>query len=362
VAAFVPWHGSDPNWALLAEVSALAGTAASLQSVGPFAARDGDNRCDRTMALFLDHRVATHLFKQLTLSGLDLRELTVARAVWERCSTSGVVPELARRSDGRIPLRSVFLAMAAHRALQWDIVASLASAFTGAFLVMFGQGIAVAHPGYSERFSHDIDLLVPDSVRGRALVGALRDLGFQMSNARSVNHDGREFHDWRLDAPDFHGHRMHVDISSPGVANTNGWRRPFMVSNVFETSREIQVGPGCLGGSGHSIFVPSDTHQLLLVCEKAQRRLRYDARVRCDATVLVRDGEIDGRELIEISRGYGLTATLRWALGTSALKRSVAYEWRGALCAGLIPFIVQSSHAPPAVQRTATGALKRLWR
>lgn len=122
---------------------------------------------------------------------------------------------------------------------------------------------------------------------------------------------GVAFHDWRLDAANVRGHRMHIDISTAAVTNTNGWMRPLVLSDLFDSAQAVTIADT----DPSLVLVPGDTHQLVLVCEKAQRKHRYDARVQCDATVLVRGGLLDGAAVAEATRQFGLTPSLRWALG-----------------------------------------------
>lgn len=357
LASFRNTAGSDRTATTLREVTALAGSAHQAPSLRSFAqADDIDTRCDRTLAAFLNHRIVTHLLRQFTLAGLDLRGLAVAKPVWDGNSTSTVVPPLPAGPDGRITLDTIAAALDAHRALQRGIVTMLSRSFPGAFLLMFGQGIALAHPGYTERFSHDIDLLVADPAHGQAIVDALRDHGFATSGPRAGSYGGVPFHDWRLDAANLGGHRMHIDISTAAVTNTNGWMRPLVLPDLFDEAQAVTIAEA----GPYPTFVPSDTHQLVLVCEKAQRKLRYDARVRCDAAVLVRNGVLDDAEVAETARRSGLTASLRWALGTGRTRYRLA-GWRNRASSALIAAMAHGTYGPSPVHDGAARLFRRLW-
>lgn len=350
--------GSDQTATTLREVSALAGSTCLAPSLRYFGrADDIDARCDRTLAAFLNHRIVTHLLRQFILAGLHLRALTVAKPIWDGCSTSTVVPPLSAGPDGRITLDTIAAALDAHRALQRGIVTQLARTFPRSFLLMFGHGIALAHPGYTERFSHDIDLIVADPAHGQAIVDTLRDQGFATSGPRSGSYGGVAFHDWRLDAANFGGHRMHIDISTAAVTNTNGWMRPLVLPDLFDAARAVTVADG----GPHPVLVPSDTHQLVLVCEKAQRKHRYDARVRCDAAVLVRDGVLDDTAVAETTRQSGLTASLRWALGTDPTRYDRRRGWRDRASSALIAAMAHGTYRPSPVHDGAARLFRRLW-
>lgn len=351
--------GSDRTATTLRETSELAGSACLAPSLRSFAqADDVDTRCDRMVAAFLNHRIFTHLLRQFTLAGLNLQALTVAKPIWDGCSTSTVVPPLAAGPGGRITLDTIAAALDAHRALQRGIITLLAQAFPASFLVMFGQGIALAHVGYTERFSHDIDLLVADPTDGQAIVDALRDQGFATSGPRFGSCGGVAFHDWRLNASNFSGHRMHIDISTAAVTNTNGWMRPLVLPNLFDAAQMVTVPDAGLP----PVLVPSDTHQLVLVCEKAQRKHRYDARVRCDATVLLRDGALDDVAVTETAKRSGLTGSLRWAVGADQTRyeRSLR-NWRDHASSVLIAAMAHGVHRPSRLHDGAARLFRRLW-
>jgi hypothetical protein len=351
--------GSDRVATTLRELSILAGSACLAPSLRTLArADDIDACCDRLMAAFLNHRVVTHLLRQFSLAGLNLQTLTVAKPIWDDCSTSTVVPPLQAGPAGRIALDAIAAALEAHRALQRGIVTLLTRSFPASFLLMFGQGIALAHPGYTERFSHDIDLLVTDPMHGRAIVDALLDQGFATSGPRSGSYGGIAFHDWRLDAANFGGHKMHIDISTAAVTNTNGWMRPLVLSDLFDTAQAVTVA----SAGSHPILVPSDNHQLVLVCEKAQRKHRYDTRVRCDATVLVREGLLDYAAVAETARQSGLSESLRWALGPNRARFGQHHlNWRDRASYALIVGMAQSTYRPSPVHDIASRLFRRVW-
>lgn len=300
-------------------MTALAGTDEIAPSVRSL--QRCQDRVDRLVATFLNHRILTHLLRQLTAANLDLSTLGVSASIWHRCSTSTVVPALPV-ADGRITLDLIAGALDEHRALERRTISSLAAELPGSFMVMFGQGIALAHPGYSERFSHDIDLLVGRPSDGEAVVSALCDRGFVATEARSGSFRGVPFCDWTLDAPDIGGHAIHVDISTGSITRTDSWMRPLVLPDLFYTANSVTLAER----ANQSVLVPSDTHQLLMLAEKAQRTHRYDARVRCDSVVLVRDGLVDLGETRETGERIDLMSSLRWMLGE---RRSVLSRRRG---------------------------------
>lgn len=348
----------DRTATTLQEVSAVAGSACVARSLRSFTRTDDiDARCDRTVAAFLNHRILTHLLRQLTLAGLNLSALSVAKPIWEGCSTSAVAGPVPPRPDGRIPLDTIAAALDGHRTLQRGIVTLLAQSFPASFLLMFGQGIALAHPGYAERFSHDIDLLVPDAAHGQVIVDALRDQGFVTSGPRFGLHGGVAIHDWRLDAANFGGQRMHIDISTAAITNTNGWMRPLVLPDLFDTARAVTLADA----DSTSVLVPSDTHQLVLLCEKAQRKHRYDARVRCDATVLIRDGELDTVAVADTVRKFDLTGSLRWTLRTDRTRYDVRHRsWRDLATTALITAMAHRTYRPSPVHNGAARLFRRV--
>ena len=359
LASYRNTAGFDRTATTLREVSVLAGSACLAPSLRSFAqADDIDARCDGTLAAFLNHRIVTHLLQQFNLAGLNLRGLSVAKPIWDGCSTSTVVPSIPAGPDGRITLDLIDAALCAHRSLQRGVIKLLARSFPGSFLVMFGQGITLAHPEYSERFSHDIDLLVADPANGQAIVDALRDHGFETSGPRSGSYGGVAFCDWRLNAANFGGHRMHIDISTAAVTNTNGWMRPLVLPDLFDAAQTVTVADT----APHPILVPNDTHQLVLVCEKAQRKHRYDERVRSDATVLVRDGTFNDAAVAETTRQAGLTASLRWALGTDRNRCDRGPGgWRDWTSSALVAAMAHRTYRPSPVHDTAAGLFRLLW-
>jgi hypothetical protein len=210
-----------------------------------------------------------------------------------------------------VPLDLIRRALETHRKLQRRTLALLARSSPGQFMLMFGQGVVLAHPAYAERFSHDIDLLVRTASDGQSIVDALSDQGFVTTDARSGFYQGVPFNDWTLDAPDLDGHKMHVDISTGAITRSDSWMRPLVLPDLFEAAHAVTPpDPGT-----YTVLVPSDSHQLLLLAEKTQRTHRYDYRVRCDAMVLARDGLIDADAVTEAARQAGLINSLRWILG-----------------------------------------------
>jgi hypothetical protein len=360
LALFLTTNRSDLTPTMLKEVSILAGSACLARSVAiSFDSSDDiDELCDRTVAAFLNHRVVTHLLSQLTLAGLDLSAMTVAKRVWDRCSTSTVVRPLSAGLDGRVTLKAISEALDAHRSLQRGIVTLLSRSFSTSFLLMYGQGIAIAHPAYSERFSHDIDLLVTDPGHGQGIVDALNDLGFVTSGSRSGSYGHAGFNDWRLDAANFRGHKMHIDISTTTVSNSTVWTRPLVLPDIFATAQAV-TGPS---GGAQPILVPSDTHQLVLICEKAQRNHRYDARVRCDAAVLVRGELLDVAAAAQTARQFGLTGSLGWALRASETGSGRRHSWQDLASSALIAAMAQRTYGSSPAHDVAArvfGALRR---
>jgi hypothetical protein len=244
----------------------------------------------------------------------------------------------------------------------------LTGSLPATFMVMFGQGIALAHPGYSERFSHDIDLLVRRPADGQALVDALCDQGFVTSEARSGSFRGVPFNDWTVDAPDLDGHTMHVDISTGSITRSDSWMRPLVLPDLFEAARAVTISHPV----AHTLLVPSDSHQLLMLAEKAQRTQRYDDRVRCDATVLVREGAMEDDVISEASRRIGMMNTLRWILGDHRSRLRDRRGMRDLVSSQLIAAMAYGTnhparrdphewqHRPSRVHRIAAQAFRRL--
>jgi len=303
---------SDSAAVLLDQVAARAGTS----DVAPWLIGVSGSLCssaqgDPVVSAFLDHRVLTHLLRQYELAGVDLRAIGVDAAIWARSSTSSVVAPVRSGDDGRVTLDQVRDRLDHHRKIQRRVIRVLAESCPQSLMVMFGQGIALAHPEYAERFSHDLDLVVSDPEAGHAVVAQLHGLGFVVTEARSGSYRGVPFHDWTLDADDLDEHRMHVDLSTGGVTRSDDWMRPLVLPDLFEAATTVALPDAPL----RSVLVPSDTHQLLLLTEKAQRQQRYDHRVRSDAGVLLRLGRVDLDVVREAARRSALTSSLRWALG-----------------------------------------------
>lgn len=338
MASFRNTAGSDST--LLREISIHAGSGRIAPSLRSFTGSQA--RCDQVAATFLNHRILTHLLRQLTAANFDLNELSVAGEVWDECSTSSVVPQLPSDADGRVSLDRIARALETHRALQRRTLMLLASSLPGSFMVMFGQGVALAHPGYSERFSHDIDLLVRRASDGQSIVDALSDQGFLVSDVRSGSYRGVPFNDWTLDAPDLDGHKMHVDISTGAITRRDSWMRPLVLPDLFEAAHAVTLSHPVT----HTLLVPSDSHQLLMLAEKTQRTHRYDNRVRCDATVLVRDGLIDADTVSEAARRTGLMNSLRWILGDYRSILRDRRTLRDLISSQLIATMAYGTHRP----------------
>lgn len=338
MALFLSTAGSDST--LLREISARAGKGDVAPSLRSFAGSQA--RCDQVAATFLNHRILTHLLRQLAAANFDLKELSVAGGVWDECSTSAVVPQLPPDAGGRVSFDRIARVLGTHRALQRRTLMLLASSFSGSFMVMFGQGVALAHPGYSERFSHDIDLLVRRASDGQSIVDALSDQGFVTSDARSGSYRGVPFNDWTLDAPDLDGHKMHVDISTGAITRSDSWMRALVLPDLFEAAHAVTLSRPVT----HTLLVPSDSHQLLMLAEKTQRTHRYDYRVRCDATVLVRDGLIDPDAVCEAARRAGLMNSLRWILGDHRSVSRGRRALRDLVSSQLIAAMAYGTHRP----------------
>jgi hypothetical protein len=350
--------GSDLLAALLLrEVVATAGTSEPIPSLSASAGLSGDTgRCDLAVAAFLNHRILTHLIRQYEIADVDLTTLSVDKTIWENCSTSTVVPHVRGEADNRIRLDQIAAVLNAHRDIQKRIVARLAESFPQSFLVMFGQGISLTHE-YAERFSHDIDLVVASPTDGRAIVELLRDLGFDTTEARSGIHRGVAFSDWCLDTQDLDGHTMHVDLSTGAITRSDSWLRPVVLPDLFDAARVVTLPHS----AGSTVLVPNDAHQLLLLAEKAQRTQRYDSRVRCDASVLMRDDNVDHEFVAESARRAALTNSLRWILGGEVPRRG--QDHRGArdrLNAFLISQMAYGTFRQPPLHEIAARAFRHV--
>jgi len=352
-------EGSDPTAILLREIAARAGTNLVASALQSFIRPNNHEHCDRTVAAFLNHRILTHLLRNLTMANYDLKTLSVSNVIWQECSTSTVVPPLSAGPDNRITLDKIAAVLDAHRELQRRILTLIAHSGQVPFLVLFGQGIALAHPGYSERFSHDIDLLVARSADGWAIVDALQASGFETTGARSGSYCGVRFDDWTLDAPDFDGHTMHVDISTNAITRSDGWMRPLVLTDLFDSAHAVTV-PHL---APQALLVPSDSHQLLLLAEKVQRTQRYDYRVRCDATVLVRDGTFDATAVAEAARRNDIKNSLRWVLAkeSSQLRESPPSGLRDRVSSILIAAMAHDTHHLSPRHGMAAKIFRRLY-
>lgn len=349
--------GSDPSAGVLREVVANAGSDAPTSALATESGGGlSEELSDDLVSAFLNHRILTHLIRHLTMVGLDLSAIRVAEAIWERCSTSTVVPALPSGPDGRIPLGQIGERLDHHRDIQRRVVATLAQSVPQSFLVMFGQGISLAHPEYAERFSHDIDLVVSSPESGHAVVRILNDLGFDTTDARVGSYLGVPFHDWTLDASNIDGHRMHVDISTGAITRSDGWMKPVVLPDLFDAAQAVDL-PHLPAAR---VLVPCDTHQILLLAEKAQRTQRYDCRVRCDATVLTRLGDVDAGFVTEAARQSALSSSLRWALGGSRHELGTEHQdVKERVSSFLISMTARGTYDVSPLQSVASKAFRR---
>jgi hypothetical protein len=292
---------------------------------------------------------------QLETAGADSRALTMARAGWEKSSTSSVVAIPTRaRSQSRVRLSDLRAAFDQHRRSQEAIIDRLASAFGDALLVPFGQGLKAAFPQYSGRVSHDVDVMVADEPTGEAATRLLgREFGFSVSDDRRTVDGDKRFRDWRLDATDASGNRLHVDVTLAALSNSTSWLPPFVLPGLFTDARSVPLRDG-------SVQVPSDAHQLLLLAQKALRNLVFDARVRCDATAITAFGAATIDTATPVAAREGLDASLAWALKPTPLRSRVA---AGALWERWsINAFAQSSPLPRSLRSHMTRLHQALWR
>jgi hypothetical protein len=84
----------------------------------------------------------------------------------------------------------------------------------------------------------------------------------------------------------------------------------------------------------------------LMLAEKTQRTHRYDYRVRCDTTVLVRDGLIDAGAVSEAARRAGLMNSLRWILGNHRSVLRDRRAMRDLVSSQLIATMAYGTHRP----------------
>lgn len=345
---------SDPAPRLLREVTARPGVddvSPSLRAV--FSGTSAQANGEMAVSAFLNHRIVTHLFRQLDAAGIDIAGLTVADAIWNDCSTNTVVPAIDRDAAGRVPLGRIRQRLDHHRNLQRRMITLVAETVPLSFLVMFGQGIALAHPEYRERFSHDIDLVVSTAAEGEAMVAQLNDAGFATTEDRSGSYRGVPFRDWTLDAADLDGHRMHVDLSMGAITRSDGWMKPVVLPDLFDAAQVISLP----GPTTASVLVPSDTHQLILLAEKLQRTGRYDNRVRCDANALLRFGRVDLGFVTDFAHCSDLSNSLHWALGSKPGGGSRGL--RDRTNALLIRAMARDTHRPSRLHKPAAKAFRR---
>lgn len=259
------------------------------------------------MAVALRHRLPRALINNLSSVGADLTEMTVAESVWLGASTQQILRRL-EAVGGRLTLTSISDELERHRHAQWHVLKAL-EVHSDHFLVCFGLGLAARFDVYATRWSHDIDLLADSPSSGGRIVDVLADEGFSVSEHRVV--DGEKgISDWRLDRAGSDGDLLHVDVSCGAVSSSRSWLPPFTLPKVFDQRREVTRA----GGTFH---VPGDLHQVILLVQKAQRNLEFDARVMNDIAVLLNQGEVDAQQMWALADRHGLTGVLAWLSGES---------------------------------------------
>jgi hypothetical protein len=257
---------------------------------------------DKAMGLALRHRLPMALVDNLVAAGADPSRLTVSRDTWLKSSTSQILAQ-PPAGEPRVTLAWLRGELLRHRRAQWQVLSGLAD-FKDELLLCFGMGLSVRFECYESRWSHDIDLLVSSPRVGDRIARVLVDeQGFVLTERRALGDSAVA--DWRLDKLNPDGRLLHVDLSSSAISNSTSWMPPLQLGEVFERSLRT--------ANGHdSMQVPCDVHQFLLLAHKAQRNLMFDRRVRNDAVVLLKHGDIDLAALKAHAGDVRLSGATAW--------------------------------------------------
>jgi len=325
------------------------------------ASADIDAAIDELMKFALAHTTALATMEHLEAAGLDLAHTTVSRTVWESSKTcTSIRPRLTDVSPGRVALADLREAHEQHRRRQTEVLALLGAELPTDCIVLYGQGLAIAHPTYRYRFSHDIDLYATSVAAGRRAVTLLVDqLRYQITVERTGTLNNTEVLDWKLDRDEPDGNRFHVDISAGALANADSWMPPFAVDGLVERARTVRAPWG-------SAQVPSDTDQILLLAEKSLRNCSFSRREVND-TLVLSHGSIDWDAALSVATRYGLTASLDWMLTAAAATGALDDQplpnpeppaWERAA----IRMLARDARVPGWAQRSVRAAHQVAWR
>jgi hypothetical protein len=354
---------SGPRRASNAQLSIPARTPAVSAAARDIATSpDRQRAIDEAVSFALAHTTLLTLIDHLEAAGLDLVRTGTSRAIWQSSKTStSIRPRLNDIEPGRVALADLRAALEYHKRRQAEVLAFLAAEMPHDCIVLYGQGLAMAHADYRCRFSHDIDLYAVSAAAGRKMVNLLVEhFGYGVTVDRTGSYRSVEVLDWKLDLDERDGNRFHIDICTGALANADSWMPPFGVDGLVDRARTADTRWG-------AALVPSDTDQMLLLAEKSLRNCSFSRREVSDALVLL-GGSIDWDFVLARATRRGLAAPLDWML-TKATAAGVPGRLAtpGPVSApaawerSAIRLLARDARVPARVQRAVRDAHRVAW-
>jgi hypothetical protein len=252
---------------------------------------------------FLRHGTLSQAFFHLIESGADLDRLSIAALAYRRTHPLNRILGAPTEDQGdRISMAWVNAQLQRHS----SILRTLLAEFAGpeeeqSFIILGGQGLRIACPPY-ERWSHDIDLAIPDVDRGLDLVNRLVNrFGFVVHRSTLSGHGKSASAIVRL-VRMIDGHEVHADVHSRGD--------PGDESAGYVEGRDAGPQAGMI--DGRQVLVLSPVDMLLRVLLRIVRDGLVTHRARNDAWVLLtgRAGPLDWGGLCNQARAAGVGGVL----------------------------------------------------
>ena len=324
----------------------------------------GDAAIDSVFDAAITRRATFPLLRHLAAAA-PLGDHSLAAEVWFRNSTSRTIGFPRRRTPtGRIPLTELDRLFAEHRAIQRQVLGELATVTDGHVVILFGQGMALLHPEYAARFSHDMDLLVIEDALAETVVQALAKLGFSPELDFSSRPGGQQLRRWEFFRSYPEGNVMHVDLYLRGIADSYANQiitparkvPPLLLGRAYERSLTADL-------DGARVRVPRDEDSMLLVAQKSQRHLSMTFREVGDAMAAMADPAFDWGLIGDDIESYWLgevtgalvNAACRAGATGPAVDRAPAAAWWGRL---VIPAVYAES-CPARVRSGYRAAWRR---
>jgi len=268
--------------------------------------RDPERALDNVISASLQHMCPLPVIRQLELGGTDLRRASVSRHVWFSARTSRTVPLLnGAGGSSRLTLAHIQRSLQTHVDELSELEAFANEYSHGCAFSISGQAISALFPNYLGRFSHDLDVMVPDLASAQELVEALcRRHSFRITWDRTTVINGAPVGDFLLDAEYGRGGRLHMDLYAGGIpADEKGapaLRLPHLLSRISFVNTQQGVRP-----------LPSVEDLFVLLAHKIQRNGAFVFRSVADAEHLVSEC-FDLAYLADAISRNGLAPAVQW--------------------------------------------------